>query len=208
MLWFIRGVTALSRAAATVASIMIVVAALVVCQMVFMRYVMGTSTIWQTEFVTFMLLGATLLASPYVLHERGHVNVDLLPMLLGPRGKLALALISNFIAFAFIVIVAYTGFMLWLEYFETGWRSESVWRPRLWIPMTFLPLGMILLALQYIAQTAAIVMGVEEPFTLEAEQILKEESESQGSADSNADKGHPAVAQARHVVDAHGGKEK
>lgn len=207
MLWFIRGVTALSRAAATVASLMIVVAALVVCQMVFVRYVLGDSTYWQTEFVTFMLIGATLLASPYVLHERGHVNVDLLPMLLGPKGKLALALIGNFIAFAFIVIVAYTGFMLWLEYYETGWRSYTVWAPRLWIPMTFLPLGMILLALQYIAQTAAIVMGVEEPFNMEAELLLKEQSEAEADA-NRSDKGHPAVAQARHVIQAHGGDQK
>lgn len=201
MLWFIRGVTALSRIAAAVASLMIVVGALVVCQMVFMRYVLGESTYWQTEFVTFMLIGATLLASPYVLHERGHVNVDLLPMLLGPKGRIALAVIGNFIAFAFIVIVAYTGFMLWLEYYETGWRSYSVWAPRLWIPMTFLPLGMILLALQYIAQTAAIVMGVEEPFSMEAEQLLKEQSESQSEQPGGS---MPEAKQAR-TAQAHGG---
>lgn len=207
MFLFIRGVTVTSRAAAAIAAIMFVVAALVVCQMVFVRYVLGGSTYWQTEFVTFMLIGATLLGSPYVLHERGHVNVDLLPMLLGPRGKLALVLIGNFIAFAFVVVAAYTGLLLWLEYYSTGWRSYTVWAPRLWIPMASLPVGMILLALQYIAQTAAIVMGIEEPFSMEAQQLLKEQSEAEANAKHHRENLSSKTAMG-HLTQSHGGGKK
>ena len=58
--------------------------------MVFVRYVLKGSAIWQHEFVTFSLIGATFIGAPYVLLTRGHVNVDLLPLYLGPRGRLAL----------------------------------------------------------------------------------------------------------------------
>ena len=61
---------------------------LVVCQMVFVRYVLNQNTIWQTDFVTYSLIAATFIGSPYVLLTRGHVNVDVLPLYLGPRGAL------------------------------------------------------------------------------------------------------------------------
>ena len=58
---------------------------LVVCQMVFVRYVLNDNTIWQTDFVTYSLVAATFVGSPYVLLTRGHVNVDVLPHL--PRAR-------------------------------------------------------------------------------------------------------------------------
>ena len=48
-----------------------------------MRYVLNQNTIWQTDFVTYSLVAATFIGSPYVLMTRGHVNVDVLPHYLG-----------------------------------------------------------------------------------------------------------------------------
>ena len=59
--------------------------------MVVMRYILNESTVWQTEFTTYSIVGATLIGSPYVLLRRGHVNVDLLPLYLPHRARLALA---------------------------------------------------------------------------------------------------------------------
>ena len=56
--------------------------------MVFVRYVLNQNTIWQTDFVTFSLVAATFVGSPYVLLTRGHVNVDVLPLYLGQKGAL------------------------------------------------------------------------------------------------------------------------
>ena len=61
---------------------------LVVCHMVFVRYVLNQNTIWQTDFVTYSLVAATFVGSPYVLMTRGHVNVDVLPHYLGPAAAL------------------------------------------------------------------------------------------------------------------------
>ncbi len=48
--------------------------------MVFVRYVLNQNTIWQTDFVTWSLVAATFVGSPYLLLTRGHVNVDVLPL--------------------------------------------------------------------------------------------------------------------------------
>ncbi len=71
--------------------------------MVFVRYVLNQNTIWQTDFVTYSLVAATFIGSPYVLMTRGHVNVDVLPHYLGPRPRYWLALVSTLMALAFCV---------------------------------------------------------------------------------------------------------
>ena len=75
---YVRIVSAASRVGGFVAIMLIAVAALIVSQMVFLRYVLNASTIWQTEFVIYALVAATFLGSPYVLLEKGHVNIDIL----------------------------------------------------------------------------------------------------------------------------------
>ena len=57
--------------------------------MVVMRYFLNASTVWQTEFVIYSLVASTFIGSPYVLLIKGHVNVDLLPIYLGRRGRYA-----------------------------------------------------------------------------------------------------------------------
>ncbi len=56
-------VCGLSRIFGVVAALMILLSIGVICQMVFVRAVLGQSSIWQTEFVTFSLVAATFMVS-------------------------------------------------------------------------------------------------------------------------------------------------
>ena len=69
---------------------LIAASVIIVCQMVIIRFVLNQNTIWQTDFVTFSIVAATFIGSPYLLLNRGHVNVDVLPHL-SPTKKAALA---------------------------------------------------------------------------------------------------------------------
>jgi TRAP-type C4-dicarboxylate transport system permease small subunit len=154
----------LSRLGGTVAIGLLLAAVLVICQMVFVRYVLKGSAIWQHEFVTFSLIGATFIGAPYVLLTRGHVNVDLLPIYLGPRGRFALALLAALIALAFCVILAWYGFAFWYQAYVEDWHAQTVWRPPLWVPYFAVPLGMGLMSLQYAVEILALVTGRQAPF--------------------------------------------
>ncbi len=68
--------------------------------MVFVRYVLNHSTIWQTDLITYCITAATFIGSPYVLLTRGHVNVNVLPLHLRPRGRFALAMFASILSFA------------------------------------------------------------------------------------------------------------
>jgi TRAP-type C4-dicarboxylate transport system permease small subunit len=161
---FVRGVRALSQLSGIVAAALTAVAVVVVCQMVFVRYVLNETTIWQTDFVTFSLVAATFIGSPYVLMTKGHVNVDVLPLYAGARARWWLALVAILISLSFALVMAVLTAQFWHEAWENNWRSESMWRARLWIPYAAMPIGLGLLTLQYVVDLINLVTGREPPF--------------------------------------------
>ena len=159
----IGAIDRLSQLGGVLAVGLLLAAVLVICEMVFVRYVLAGSAIWQHEFVTYSLIGATFIGAPYVLLTGGHVNVDLVPLYLGARGRRRLALLGLLVSLAFCTLLAGYGFVFWYEAFVNDWRSESVWRPPLWIPYGTVPLGMGLLALQCLAEILALLSGRRRP---------------------------------------------
>lgn len=172
MEYFVSIVRWLSRVSGVLAILLILVSILVVCQMIFQRAVLGQSTIWQTEFVIFTLIASTFIGAPYILLTRGHVNVDLLPLVLGHKARIALALLASLLALAFCFAVFWNAIFWWHEAFVTDRLTSSMWRARVWIPYLSLPVGMGLLCLQYVADIWAIATGREMPFGLKPEDGL------------------------------------
>jgi len=166
---FIRAVKAISLLCGIVAAGLIGLGVLVICDMVFERYVLNLNTIWQTDFVTYSLIAATFIGSPYVLMTRGHVNVDVLPLHVGPRARYWLAVVTGLIAMAFCVTLAVLAFHFWQQAWINNWRSDTMWRSRLWIPYSSMPIGLGILTLQYVVELICVVTGREPPFGIRDE---------------------------------------
>lgn len=175
--FFVTCVWRLSRFCGVVSAGLLMAAVVAVCHLVFVRYALNESAIWQHEFVTFSVIGATFIGAPYVLLKRGHVNVDLVAHYLGPRGRLVLALFAAGASLVFCLTVAWYGFAYWHEAWANDWHAETVWRPPLWIPYASVPIGMGLLALQYVADIVAIVIGRDRPFSMTDPEIVALERE-------------------------------
>jgi TRAP-type C4-dicarboxylate transport system permease small subunit len=166
---FIRGVRFLSRLCGAVAAALIAGAVIVVCEMVFVRYVLNETTMWQTVFVTYSLIAATFVGAPYVLMIRGHVNVDVLPHYLAGRRRWSLAMFAALLTLAFCATITVLTFLFWKQAWDSNWVSDSMWRARLWIPYGSMPIGLGILTLQCIADLAGLVTGREPPFGIRAE---------------------------------------
>src|SRR3954467_11024065 len=121
---FVRIVIRISQLCGIIAAGLIAAGVLIVCQMVFVRYVLNQNTIWQTDFTTYSLIAATFVGSPYVLMTRGHVNVDILPHYMGPQARRRLAFASSFVTIAFAVTLAVLTFAFWMEAWEQRWVSD------------------------------------------------------------------------------------
>ncbi|WP_299596477.1 TRAP transporter small permease [uncultured Tateyamaria sp.] len=164
---FLRFVAALSTLAGWCSAAMIVAAVAITCQMIFIRFVLNGSTIWQTEAVIYLAIGATLIGLPYVQRLRGHVNVDLVPLALNKRLRFALAVFTLSLSIIMVTIMLWYSYEFWHLTWERNWRSDTVWGVRLWIPYLALPVGFGLFLLQLIADMVAMLLGIEKPFGLE-----------------------------------------
>lgn len=164
---FLKFVAAISTLAGWVSAAMILAAVLITCEMIFVRFVLNHSTIWQTETVIYLVIASTLIGLPYVQRLRGHVNVDLFPMSLKGRARLWLAFLTLGVTIAVIAVMFWHGYEYWRFAWDRNWKSDTVWGVRLWIPYFALPVGFGLLLLQLVADVVALILKVEKPYGLE-----------------------------------------
>jgi TRAP-type C4-dicarboxylate transport system permease small subunit len=163
---FVRIVNAISLFFGIVAAALIGAAILIVCHMVFVRYVLNASTAWQTDTVIFALVAATLLGSAYVLKTGGHVSVDLAWEAASDATRRFMRVVANLCTFVFSLILAITGGHYFWQAWTGNWLSETVAEIPLWIPFLSLPVGFGLLALQALAEIIDTPRAVREQSTI------------------------------------------
>lgn len=146
------------------AALMILFSIAVICQMVFVRAVLEQSSIWQTEFVTFSIVAATFLGAPYILLTRGHVAVDIVPLMSSTPTRRFLHLAGSAVALVFCGFFLYASIPWWHETWVSGQTTPSIWRARVWIPYLSVPVGLSLLCLQFLAEIWMVITRREAPF--------------------------------------------
>lgn len=161
---------------------MIVAAVVITCQMIFVRFVLNGSTVWQTEAVIYLMIAATLVGLPYVQRLRGHVNVNLIPLALKGRARLAMFWITSALSIVIVAVMLFYGCEYWHFAWDRGWRSDTVWGVRLWIPYLAIPVGFGLLLLQLVADLVAVALGHDRPFGLDDADPLQDELTAMGTA--------------------------
>lgn len=149
---YIRYMDNLSIATAIIAGALLALGVLSVVHMVFVRYAMGESTVWQTEFTTFAISASMLLGSPYVLKTGGHVAVTVLPDALTGLPQRLMRIAASLVGLAFCVALAFGSWYYFYEAYAFKWTSGTVWNPPLWPAILPVALGATLLSLQYLAE--------------------------------------------------------
>jgi TRAP-type C4-dicarboxylate transport system permease small subunit len=151
----------LSRLFAVVSVILLIAAMLVVCEMIFLRYVFRAPTIWQTDFVVYSATAAIFVGAPYVLMTRGHVGIDVLDTALPLGPRMVLRGFAGVLGFVFCAMMFAASAHYFWEALTLGWKTSTVWQIPLWIPILPMPVGFGLLCLQYVAES--LRPGEEQP---------------------------------------------
>ncbi len=149
---YIRCMDTLSVATALLAAALLALGVLAVVHMVFVRYVLVESTVWQTEFTTFAITAAMLLGTPYVLKTGGHVAVTVLPDSLSGLPKRIMQLAAQLVGLGFCLALAYGSWYYFYEAFSMGWTTGTAWNPILWPAVLPMAVGASQLSLQYVAE--------------------------------------------------------
>ena len=162
MFAFIRFIHSLSKLCGIISTTLIASAVLVTTQMVVVRYLFKMSTVWQTEYVIFSLAAATFIGAPYVLMKKGHVNVDLIPYYLNQKGKNILAIVAAILALSFLAILFYSSVELTNHAWVKNIKTPTIWSFPMWKVYIFLPIGVGIMILQYLADILSIIYNVKE----------------------------------------------
>lgn len=168
-----RWIDLLSEASGYLGGIAIVIATLIICYAVTVRYLFGIAGGWTTELSVYLLIFATFVGGAYGLKHDAHVGVDLLINKLSGRAQAAAKLIASLLALVIVSVVVWRAWTLWWEVTEAGFSSASAWGPPLAYPYFILPLGMTLIALQYLViistQIRQLIKGETEDVDTQAE---------------------------------------
>lgn len=156
----LRAIERISTWFGYISATLVLASMLIISYAAVLRYVVGASTIWQTELVTYLLMFAAFCGGAYGLKNGDHVSINLVVTRLRPRPRRFVRLIAAILGCSFVAVVAVMAFDMWWETTTEGRMSSSAWGPPLTYPHLILPLGMTLLTLQYLAVIAAIIAEI------------------------------------------------
>lgn len=150
----------LSELTGYLSAVALVVATLVTTHGVIVRYFLRRPTIWQIETTIYLLMFVAFVGAAYGLKHHAHVGVDLIIDKVPQKPQLVTRLITALACLAVVLVVMYTSYQNWHEAYLYDHRSATAFRFPLWIAYAILPLGMLMVALQYIAMIAEGVMAL------------------------------------------------
>ena len=147
-----RALSGVNSAMMAMASIAVIVAAVVLSYSVIMRALFRAATYWQDEAASFLLVGATFLTAAFVQERRGHVGIEALAEILPARVNRMRMIFVDLASCAFCAFFSWKSWTLLHEAWVDGQVTSSTWGPPLWIPYSLMAVGMSLLTLQLALQ--------------------------------------------------------
>ncbi len=157
--FFVRSITALNRLLFRFAAAVMFVIVPVMLYEVVSRYLFDAPTTWGMELATLLFGPYFLLGGPYLLHLRGHVNLDIVRRALPARWDRAFELANQPIIIFFCGVLLYYSWPLAMQAWEFRETSFSAWNPPVW-PIKFaIPVSVILLATQSLAEFLRVLYG-------------------------------------------------
>lgn len=94
---------------------------------VFFRYVLNESLFWAEELVRGLMVWGVMISSALVAASRGHIRVEVLELMLPPRGRKIVTMISNALSIVFSLLLLFAAIQL----IDRSWLQQS---PLLQVP--------------------------------------------------------------------------
>lgn len=122
----------------------------IMCYEVVMRYFFNASPTWALEITEYLLYMIAMLGAAWLLKHDGHVRVDIVATQLNHRKRLRLLLITSIIGAIICMAITYFGIASTIDVFQRGVPVVKTLAFPRYIVLLFLPLGFLLLSVQFI----------------------------------------------------------
>lgn len=120
---------------------------------------LGAPTLWALEVTSYLMVAAALMAAGAVETRGEHFDMRLLNDRLPRRAARVIDLLVAVLTCAFVLAVAWGGFMFVKQSIAFGFRSATLLKVPLYLPQSLVAIGLTLLllacALRFVARMAA-----------------------------------------------------
>lgn len=137
-------------ALAAVAGFVILLLILAVCFSTLSRYLFNKPFAFLTDYATYSLLFIAFLGAPWLMQQRGHTCIDMIPNALPPRTRHIWNGVVELVMAAVVFVVAYVGFLVTQTAFASGTSLTDTFGTPKWILLCTIPIGSFFLGIQCI----------------------------------------------------------
>jgi C4-dicarboxylate transporter DctQ subunit len=142
------------------AFIMLIIGFIVTYEVI-MRFVFKHPTGWTLDFVPYLVLWGTFLSAAITLRKERHIKVDLLTRRLSPRKQKILEIFTESIAIVFCGILCVKGIEMVIQTKQLGIFDASSLRIPLFIPQICVPIGALLLLIEFAVRMVRNVVSLK-----------------------------------------------
>lgn len=158
----LRVLDRIEDAMAAMAIMLLVGITVAVCLEVFMRYVVNQPLVWVVELSEYALLYICFLGTAWALRNDAHVKVDIVLIVLPPRVRLVLGVISSLLGLCIAAILFIWGTLATWEKFQSGAYNPTVVEFPSWIVLLCIPLGSLFLGIRFLRNLIEYATGTHE----------------------------------------------
>ncbi len=149
----------MSLAFAWLAAWLFVLSGIMLSYEVMMRYFFISPTKWAAELSQLCLIYGTLLAMPWMLQNRRHIQINAVTDRLGKKIQHLLSLLTLFILMIFSGYVTIYGWLIFYDSYERGRTTGSLLDLPSWIAELSVPVFFFILLIQAIIESWKILVS-------------------------------------------------
>jgi len=132
---------------------------LLVLHEVIVRYVFDAPTLFSVELSEYLLILVAFMSIGWVLKEDRHVAVSFVMDRMPEKVRLGMKLLTSVLTMAFLAIIVWQGSRTVLTAFRGNYHSSSLLEFPMWIPYLLIPLGALVMSLQYIVTIINLIQS-------------------------------------------------
>lgn len=140
----------LSSFLALVGGIIIVLMMVAIAYASISRYFFGKAIASITELSSYSLLFITFLGGPLLARKNGHVSVDILPSILGKRGKMVIKVFASLVSFIVTLLLAWFGLKSTINAYHTHEIVVDILRTPKYLLLAMITLGCFLMSISFL----------------------------------------------------------
>jgi TRAP-type C4-dicarboxylate transport system permease small subunit len=153
----------LSHAFGITAGIMMLIGVALVIAEIMVRALFDSTLYITEEYTAYLMVAITFLGLAYTLKEKGHIRMVFLHKFVkAGKARILLEIYSFFVGLAVFVVITVTTAEFFWDSVASGTRSMQISRTYLAIPQSAMPLGSLLITLQFAAEFFRSVMKLRK----------------------------------------------